>query len=65
MKQRLREIVLSNGGQIQFIAVLDQDGNELHSVGVQGLKDPIKDKSYGLTFKVARANFAKSCSGSL
>jgi hypothetical protein len=65
MKQELKDILLANSTFIQFIGILDQDGNEVISVALQSLKDSVKEKSYQFVYKTVKSNFFKTCAGNL
>jgi hypothetical protein len=64
MKQRLREILMGNSAFIQYIGILDQEGNEVMGVSQVSNREIIKEKSFSFVYKIVRSNYSKTCSGS-
>lgn len=64
VKHRLKEILMNNSTSIQYIGILDQEGNEVVGVSQVANRDIIKEKSYHFVYKIVRSNFSKTCNGS-
>ena len=65
MKQRLIDILINNSTAIEYIGILDQEGNEVVGVSQVTNREIIKEKSYHFVYKIVRSNFAKTCHGRL
>jgi hypothetical protein len=63
MKQRLRDILMANSAFIQYIGVLDHEGNEVVGVSQVSNREVIKEKSFSFVYKIVRSNYAKTCNG--